>query len=244
MITGTLSGRLTADPQVHQGNNGNFTSFSVAVNHGKKNDVEQVTFVDCTSNGKTGELIAQRFKKGNVFSGPAVFSIREYESNGQKNKALSANVSMIDWQASQPTPQDQNAAAAPPQGYAQPPAGYQQPGYGAPPAPQYGQPPQQGFGTPSAPGYGAPPQNYGQPPQQQQPVGYGAQPPQAPAPQQYAQPPQQAQQYGAPPQQQQQMQFNQPVPQQYAQPAAPGAPQPGQYPPGQRFDANGHPTPF
>ncbi|MCM0758075.1 single-stranded DNA-binding protein [Sporomusa sphaeroides DSM 2875] len=194
MIFGTLSGRLTADPQVKQGNNGNFTTFSVAVNHGKKDGVDQATFVDCTANGKTGELIAQRFKKGNVFSGPAEFRIREYESNGQKNKSLSATVSMIDWQASQPTPQDQNqqpAAQPPQQGYAAPPTGYAQQPSGYPPQPGYGAPPAgyqqpaQGYAQPPAQGYGAPPQGYQQPPQ--------GQPPMQQPPQQYAQPPQQGQ---------------------------------------------------
>jgi single-stranded DNA-binding protein len=163
MIFGTISGRLTADPQVKQGQNSTFTTFSIAVNHSN----DQVTFVDCTANGKTGEFIAQRFKKGNVFSGPAELRMREYESNGQKRQSLSATVSMIDWQASQPTPQEQNQA--PTQGY--PP----QPGYGAPPvgygAPsQYGQPPQNG----GAPQYG----NVNQPPYNGQPPAgnYGAQP--------------------------------------------------------------------
>ena len=205
MITGTLSGRLTADPQVHQGQNSNFTSFSVAVNHGKKNDVEQVTFVDCTANGKTGELIAQRFKKGNVFAGPAVFSMREYESNGQKKQSLSAAISMIDWQASQPAPQEQTAAApapAPTPGYAAPPTGYGAPL--VPPAPGYGAPP------PIPPAPAAPPapapqyhtDQYGNQYQlvngQWMPVGGPV--PTAPAVPQYAQPPQAppAPQYGAP----------------------------------------------
>ncbi len=142
MITGTVSGRLTADPVVRQGQNGNFTTFSVAVNHGKEKD--QVTYVDCTANGKTGELVAEHFKKGNVFSGPAEFRMREYESNGQKRQSLSATVSMIDWQASQTEPKNQAAA---PQAQ---PAQYGQPSYPA-------APPAQGYGAPPAPGYGAPP---------------------------------------------------------------------------------------
>ena len=205
MIFGNISGRLTNDPQVKQGNNSPFTTFSIAVNHGKKDNVEQVTFVECTANGKTGEFIAQRFKKGNVFSGPAEFRLREYESNGQKNKSLTATISMIDWQASQPTPQDQTAPqqqSAPPdqnrppqQGYGQPP---QQQGYGAP---------QQGYGAPPAQqGYQQPPQGYNQPPQQPQ-VGY-QQPPQQ---QGYSQP------QGAPQQQ--------PVPQYAPQQPAPWAQQ-------------------
>lgn len=124
MITGTLSGRLTADPTVRQGQNGNFTTFSVAVNHGKKDNVDQVTYVDCSANGKTGELVAEHFKKGNVFSGPAEFRMREYESNGQKKQQLSATISMVDWNASQTTPKEQQAAPAPA------PA---QPAWGAPP---------------------------------------------------------------------------------------------------------------
>ncbi|HMM20607.1 MAG TPA: single-stranded DNA-binding protein [Selenomonadales bacterium] len=128
MITGTLSGRLTADPVVRQGQNGNFTTFGVAVNHGKKDNVEQVTFVDCTANAKTGELVAEHFKKGNVFVGPASFQLREYTANdGQKRQVLSASISMIDWTASQTTPREQQpapvAAPAP------------QPAWGAPPPP-------------------------------------------------------------------------------------------------------------
>lgn len=216
MIFGNISGRLTSDPQVKQGNNSNFTTFSIAVNHGKKDHVEQVTFVECTANGKTGEFIAQRFKKGNVFSGPAELKLREYESNGQKNKALSASISMIDWQASQPTPQDQTNSApntAPPQHNNQPP----QQGYGAPPQynnqpPQgYHQPPQQGYGNAPVPG------GYQQPGPQ-----YGGQAPQPPAPPQhsYNQPPQQPAPQGYPPQQ--------------AQQPAPWSPQQPQqqYPPG------------
>lgn len=183
MITGTLSGRITADPVVRQGQSGNFTTFSIAVNHTK----EQTTFVDCTANGKTGELVIEHFKKGNVFSGPAVFQMREYESNGQKKQQLSATVSMIDWQASQTTPKDQAPAQQPPQGYNQPPTGYPPAGYppqqtvGYPPAGQYPQQPYgQAPGAPQAPQggvpYGAPMPNYG--PQGGQPQ--QGQPPAAP----------------------------------------------------------------
>lgn len=203
MITGTLSGTITADPVARQGQNGNFTTFSVAVNHNK----EKTTFVDCTANGKTGELIVEHFKKGNTFSGPAVFQMNEYESNGQKKQVLAAAISMIDWQASRTTPKDQQQQAAqqPPQGYNQhnqpansyPSNGYpQQPANGQSPAGQY---PPQPYGAPPAPQggipYGAPMPNYG--PQ-------GGQPPQGqpPAPQNYPQGQQPYnQQNGVPPQQ-------------------------------------------
>ena len=243
MNTITVNGRLTADAESKPGQNGAIAHFDIADNHGKDKDgKDEVTFFRCSAFGKTAERVINTYKKGLLVTVGGSLKVRPYTDNqGQLKTSNDLTVNQAgfpmvsaphDQNAQPPAAQpQQNGYAAPPQGYAQPPAGYQQPGYGAPPA-QYGQPP--------APGYGAPPQNYGQPPQQ--PAGYGAQPPQAPAPQQYAQPPQQSQQYGAPPQQQ--MQFNQPTPQQYAQPAAPGAPQPGQYPPGQRFDTNGHPTPF
>lgn len=213
MITGTLSGTITADPVARQGQNGNFTTFSVAVNHNK----EKTTFVDCTANGKTGELIVEHFKKGNTFSGPAVFQMNEYESNGQKKQVLAATVSMIDWQASRTTPKDQQqqqTAQQPPQGYNQPPAGYPSSGYpqqhnpaGYPPNGQY--PPQPYGQAPGAPQppvpqggvpYGAPMPNYG--PQ-------GGQPPQGqpPAAPQYQGQPQYQQPYGAPPQQGQRSPF-------------------------------------
>ena len=155
MITGTLSGRLVADPVSRPGQNGNFTTFSVAVNHGKKDGVDQVTFVDCTANGKTAELIVEHFKKGNVFSGPAEFRMREYEANGQKRQVLSATVSMIDWTASQTEPKNQAAAPA------QQPAPYNQPAYPAAPSAPYGAPTAPGgFGAPPLPTAPAP-----QPPQ-------------------------------------------------------------------------------
>jgi single-stranded DNA-binding protein len=208
MIFGNISGRITADPQVKQGNNSNFTTFSIAVNHGKKDNVEQVTFVDCTANGKTGEFIAQRFKKGDIFSGPAELRLREYESNGQKNKVLSATVTMIDWQASQPTQQDQAAPQQqPPQNYSQPP----QQGYGAPP---------QGYQQPQQNGYQQPPQGYQQPPAQPQqgfyPQGGQQAPQQPPAPPQhsYNQQPQQTTQQQFPPQQAPQQGYHQQQPQQ------------------------------
>jgi len=86
---------------------------------------------------------------------------------------------------------------------------------GAPPQPQYGQPPP-GYGQPQPPGYGQPPPQYGQPP------------PQQPA---YGQPPQ----YGQPPPQygQQPPQYGQPQPPQYGQPPPQYGQQPQQYaPPG------------
>lgn len=201
MITGTLSGTITADPVVRQGQSGNFTTFSVAVNHNK----EKTTFVDCTASGKTGDLVAEHFKKANTFSGPAVFQLNEYESNGQKKQVLAATILMIDWQASRTTPKDQQQQASqqPPQGYNQqnqpvngyPSNGYpQQPANGQPPAGQY--PPQQyGAQQPAPQGgvqYGSQMPSYG-------PQGGQPQQGQPPAPQYQGQP-QYQQQHGAPPQ--------------------------------------------
>jgi len=171
MIFGIVAGRLTADPQTKQGQqNSTFTTFSIAVNHGKKDGVEQSTFVNCIANGKTGELIAQYFKKGNKLAVGA--EIKEQTYNDKKS--IHADVLKIDWQASESTQQPANNGQ---QQQSAPPA--QQQGYGVPQQNGYQQQP--GYGAPpQQPGYGAPPaqQGYQQPPQQQYQ--------QQPAPQQQA----------------------------------------------------------
>ena len=137
MISAHITGNMTRDPEVKQGQGGNFTTFDIAVNSKDGAGNKEVTYVSCTANGKTGELVAQYFKKGNTLSIVATLKLRNWTDNGGgKRTELSASTLMIDWEASQSTQPTQQQAAAPSQQpapaqaargpAAQPPAGQPQ----------------------------------------------------------------------------------------------------------------------
>ena len=185
MLKMFVMGRLTADPQVNQPQNGGnpYTSFSIAVNSGKKQDgSDKATFINVKAFNKQGETIAQSFKKGHrIVAELSQIDVSAWiqQNTGQAQGSLNAILSSFDFVEYRDQQQ-----GAPQQGYGQPP---QQQGYGQPPAQQgYSQAP-----PPQQQGYNQPPQQnqqqgYGQAPQQnQQQQGYGGQLPQ----QNYAQSP-------------------------------------------------------
>lgn len=110
MIFGSVIGRLTADPQIKQGQNSTFVTCSVAVNHGKKDGVDQTTYVDLTANGNTGDLIAKHFKKGNTLAVQAELRMRTYNDKNY----LHGNVALVDFNGSQSSQQNQGSAGSTP----------------------------------------------------------------------------------------------------------------------------------
>ena len=66
MISATIIGRLTRDPEQQQVGQYNVTRFTVASNSTRKNREGEYdnTFVRCTVFGRQGDVIAQRFHKG------------------------------------------------------------------------------------------------------------------------------------------------------------------------------------
>lgn len=196
MIKLFVMGRLTADPQVVQPQNGGnqYTSFSIAVNSGKNKDgSDRALFINTKAFNKQGELIAQSFKKGHRIVAElnqVEVSVWINQNTGQPQYSLNAVLGTFDFveykdqqqQGYGQPPQQQGYGQPPQQGYGQPPMqnGYAQPG-NQPPQQGYGQPQQQGYNQP--PAQNTPQQGYGQqPPQQnqQQPnqqQGYGQQPP-------------------------------------------------------------------
>ena len=66
MISATIIGRLTRDPEQQQVGQYNVTRFTVASNSTRKNRDGEYdnTFVRCTVFGRQGDVIAQRFQKG------------------------------------------------------------------------------------------------------------------------------------------------------------------------------------
>ena len=82
-----IMGNLTRDPEVRTTPNGaSVTSFGVAVNRTYRdasgNNVEQVSFINCTAWGRSGETLAQYAKKG---SGVLVSGRLEQRSWDDKN---------------------------------------------------------------------------------------------------------------------------------------------------------------
>ena len=66
MISATIIGRLTRDPEQQQAGQYNVTHFTIASNSTRKNRDGEYdnTFVRCTVFGRQGDVIAQRFQKG------------------------------------------------------------------------------------------------------------------------------------------------------------------------------------
>lgn len=66
MISATIIGRLTRDPEQQQVGQYNVTHFTIASNSTRKNREGEYdnTFVRCTVFGRQGDVIAQRFQKG------------------------------------------------------------------------------------------------------------------------------------------------------------------------------------
>ena len=89
----TLMGNLTRDPETRTTPSGrSVTKFSLAVNRDWKNaegqKQEEVTFVDCTSWGKAGEIIAQYTQKGRALLVRGRLQSSSWEQDGQKRSKL------------------------------------------------------------------------------------------------------------------------------------------------------------
>ncbi len=90
-----IMGNLTRDPELRTTPNGaNVCSFSVAVNRtyrdGSGNNVDQVSFLDCSAWGKLAETIGQYAKKGSgvLISGRLEQRSWEDKTSGQKRSRV------------------------------------------------------------------------------------------------------------------------------------------------------------
>lgn len=192
MIKLFVMGRLTADPQINQPQNGGnpYTAFSIAVNTGKKQDgSDRSTFINVKAFNKQGEIIAQSFKKGHrIVAELSQVEVGAWinQNNGQAQGSLNAILGTFDFieykdqqQQSYGQPPQQTYGQPPQQNYGKPPTqnnGYAQSG-NQPPQQGYGQPPHQGGYGQQQPAQNQPQQNYGQPQQNQPQQGYGQQQP-------------------------------------------------------------------
>lgn len=90
-----IMGNLTRDPELRTTPNGaSVCSFSVAVNRtyrdGSGNNVDQVSFLDCSAWGKLGETVGQYAKKGTgvLVSGRLEQRSWEDKASGQKRSRV------------------------------------------------------------------------------------------------------------------------------------------------------------
>lgn len=113
MISATIIGRLTRDPEQQQAGQYNVTHFTVASNSTRKNrDGEyDTTFVRCTVFGRQGDVIAQRFQRGQpiIVSGELSTSTWQ-DKQGQERTSTELNVQNFSF-----TPQDRFQSQAPAQ---------------------------------------------------------------------------------------------------------------------------------
>lgn len=142
MISATIYGRLTRDPELTTPQNGgeSYTRFSVACDTGRKdnNNNRTATFINITAFGKQGDVIRNYFKKGNRI----VCHIRNMEvstyinqNTNQPQASLNAVLNGVEFVETLAETQQQPVQ---PQAQAQPQAQpYRQQGYSQP----YGQAP-------------------------------------------------------------------------------------------------------
>ena len=79
-----LVGRLTKDPELRYTQSGTaVTSFTLAVN---RRFSKEADFINCVAWQKTGEFVAEYFKKGSALGLEGRLQVRTYDSeNGQKH---------------------------------------------------------------------------------------------------------------------------------------------------------------
>ncbi len=79
-----LIGRLTRDPELKFGQSGKaYCKFSVAVDNPMKKG--EADFINCSSFGKTAELIGEHMRKGSKIGINGRLSMNKYEKDGKTN---------------------------------------------------------------------------------------------------------------------------------------------------------------
>ncbi len=95
----TLVGRLTRDCELRYTNNGlQINKFSIAVNRRKKQGdewVDEVSFIDCTLFGKSGEAVARYMVKGKQVGVDGELRQGRWEQDGQARSKVEVIVNNI-----------------------------------------------------------------------------------------------------------------------------------------------------
>lgn len=109
-----LIGRLTADIELKQTNNGtSVVSFSLAVQkpYNKENDHPEADFIDCVAWKTTAEFISKYFSKGSKLAVCGRLQTRTYEDKeGKKRKVTEVVVDEVDFVEKKSEPSQPNTA--------------------------------------------------------------------------------------------------------------------------------------
>lgn len=109
-----LIGRLTADIELKQTNNGtSVVSFSLAVQkpYNKENDHPEADFIDCVAWKTTAEFISKYFSKGSKLAVCGRLQTRTYEDKeGKKRKVTEVVVDEVDFVEKKSEPSQPSAA--------------------------------------------------------------------------------------------------------------------------------------
>lgn len=92
-----LMGRLTAEPEMHVGNDMTYVRFTIAVERNYKNKSgDKVTdFINCTAWNSKAEFISQYFGKGNMIAVIGELNIDKYDDK-DGNARTAVNVRVTD----------------------------------------------------------------------------------------------------------------------------------------------------
>lgn len=92
----SIAGRLTRDPELRKTQTGkSVANFSIAISMGK----DKTEFVNCIAWEKTGELITEYCKKGDMIPCVGELQTRTWEKDGEKRYATEVVVHKFDFPA-------------------------------------------------------------------------------------------------------------------------------------------------
>jgi len=103
-----LMGHLTRDPELRTTSGGTaVVDFGLATNRYRKDQPDEVTFIDCTAWAGTGEAIANHLSKGSPIhiEGRLTFNQWDDRETGKKRSKLSVTVERFNFIGRQSAPQ-------------------------------------------------------------------------------------------------------------------------------------------
>lgn len=93
-----LKGRLTKSPTLLFSKSGiGYTSINIAVNRPSKDKESSADFINCTAFGKTAELIADHFRKGQEILIQGNIKIDVFEKDGKKGYKTSVLIERFEF---------------------------------------------------------------------------------------------------------------------------------------------------
>lgn len=90
-----LTGRLTKEPELKNGNGKSYCKFGLAVNNPFKKD--EADFINCSAFGKTAELIVEYLDKGSKLGVEGRLQMNKYEVNGEKRFSYEVMVNSVEF---------------------------------------------------------------------------------------------------------------------------------------------------